>query len=74
MKKVLKEIPKRKNVMICIGLGDLEGYEYGEIRQYIKKRDGSYQPTTKGFTFPPELLKEIIDGLEELKKNFMEGI
>lgn len=68
MKQIAREIKKRKNVVIRIGKGNMGGYDFGEIRQYSSEEDGIMKPTSKGITFSPELLDEIIAGFIELKK------
>ena len=69
MKRIVKEIEKRKDVVIRIGREELGGHEYGEIRQYIRDSYGSLKPTQKGLTFNTDILDEIIKGLLELKKS-----
>ena len=73
MNKIVKEIKKRENVIIRICKGALGGYEYIEIRQFVKHKSGEYEPTQKGLTFNPKHLDEFIEGLKELKKTFMTG-
>lgn len=71
MKRILKKIKKRENVYLFIGTGDLGGnYRYGEVRQYTVNADGTFEATTKGFTFPPQVLPELIAGLQELEEWF----
>ena len=72
MKKTIKKIQKRKDVIICIERGNMQGYTFGEIRQYIRNKKGTYEPSQKGFTFSPVILKDLIDGLKDLKKSFSE--
>ena len=70
--RYVKEIKKRENVIIRISKRTYKGYEYAEIRQFIRDRRGEYQPTKKGFTFPPKILDEFIEGLTALKELFPE--
>jgi hypothetical protein len=71
MKRILTKIKKRENVYLCIGTGNLGGgYRYGEVRQYTVKDDGTFEATAKGFTFPPQVLPELIAGLQELEEWF----
>ena len=65
---VIKEIKKRKNVVIRISMCDLLGQPYVDIRQYYRDRQGSYVPSKKGFSFVSDHLDEVIEGLVELKK------
>ena len=46
------------------------GYNYVEIRQYVKDKSGDYIPTKKGLTFNPKHLDKFIEGFVELKKMF----
>ena len=68
MIKTVKEIKKREGVVIRICKGEFGGYEYGEIRQYIRDKNGLFNPSKKGLTFSSDLLDELIEGLMELKK------
>ena len=68
--KVVAEIAKRKDVVIRFLRGNLGGYEYAEIRQYVRDESGDYQSTPKGITFNPELLDDMIGGLNALKRSF----
>ena len=74
MNRVVKEIEKRKNVVIRICRVVLGGYEYVEIRQFVADKHGEYIPTKKGLTFNPKHLDEFIEGLVELKKTFTQKI
>jgi len=68
MIQTVKEIKKREGVVIRICKGDMGGYKYVEIRQYIRDKDGLFKPSKKGLTFSFKLLDEFIDGLTKLKK------
>ncbi|MBT4484444.1 MAG: hypothetical protein HOC71_12300 [Candidatus Latescibacteria bacterium] len=70
---VIKEIKKRKDVVIRISRCDLMGQPYVEIRQCYRDRQGSYLPSQKGLTFVAEHLDEVIEGLVELRKYFDKG-
>jgi len=65
---VIKEITKRKNVVVRFIKGRLGGYDYAEIRQYESVGRGDFQPTLKGITFKPDLLDDMIEGLKALKR------
>ena len=73
MKKCIKEIRKRENVIIRICTEELMGYRYVEVRQYYKEKDNEYKPSKKGFSIRLECLDELISGLLEAKKEFSQG-
>ena len=70
MIKTVKEIKKREGVVIRICKGDFGRYEYVEIRQYIRDKNGLFNPSKKGLTFSPNLLDELIESLMESKRMF----
>ncbi len=72
MDQIAREIQKRDGVILRIGRGFIHGYEFGEIRQFKRDKHEMYIQTDKGFTFKPELLDDLIEGLQELKKLFSE--
>ena len=65
--KIAKEIEKGEGI-IRVALQEYRGHEYIDIRQYYKDNSGDFKPTKKGITFNPEILDEIIEGLEALKE------
>ena len=72
MDQIAKEITKRDGVVVRIGRGYLQGFEFGEIRQFKRDKHRMYVQTDKGMTFKPELVDELIEGLQELKLLFTE--
>jgi hypothetical protein len=67
-KKLIREIKKREDVYLRICTGDLMGFPYVEIRQYIKDKHGFYNPTQKGINISLNHIDEIIEGLLDAKR------
>lgn len=61
------EIEKNENEIIKISMEKYKGHEFVNIRLYYKDENDEPIPTKKGVTFHPELIDEVIKGLELLK-------
>jgi len=61
---VFGTVQKDDNSIIMIALNNFKGYEYIDVRQWWKPKDGSeYRPTKQGITIP---VKHELDTLEEV--------
>ena len=61
------EIMKNYDEIIRISMEQYRGHEFVNIRQYYKDNAGEFKPTKKGITLHPELIDEVIEGLQLLK-------
>jgi len=66
MSKSVK-IHKSDDTVICVSRQEFQNRKFIDVRQYYKNADGEFRPTRKGVTFPPELLDNVIEGLQKLR-------
>ena len=69
---MIREIRKSNTEKIVISKSEYRGNERVDIRSYYFNVDaGEWRPTKKGVSFPPELLKEVVDGLMDIARSGM---
>lgn len=55
---------KSSRKMICIHVQEFKGNEFLSIREfYLDRETGSWKPSTKGVTVPPDLYPELLQGV-----------
>ena len=69
----MTEINKTDDIIIRISENEYQDHKYIDIRQYYKDDNGEFKPTKKGITFPPDLLEDVIEGLQKIKREFEEN-
>lgn len=47
------------------------GTEYLDIRTYYKDAEGSYKPSKKGVTIPPDILEDLLEGLTKFEETYL---
>ena len=66
--KTIHTFDKSTVEQIRISLNKFKGAEYVDVRIYYKASDGEYKPTKKGVTFKPDMVSELEEAVEKLKK------
>jgi hypothetical protein len=68
MQKVIKDIEKNASNKIRISLTEFKGYDLIDLRVYYEDEEGDYKPTKKGIALKPEIIPQVIEGLQEAEK------
>lgn len=71
--KLITAIDRSEREKLHVAVNEYKGRSYVDLRIFYTTDGGeNWRPTQKGVTIAPEHLDELIDAIQESKKEFME--
>lgn len=67
MESTVAKVKKNANAEVWVSLRDYQGRQFVDVREFfLLAEDRQWHPTRKGVMIQPELLAQVIDGIEAL--------
>jgi len=73
-RRVIYTFEKNSVEQVQISLTEFKGQDFVDIRAFYRSESGDFKPTRKGLTISVELLPNLLEGLEMVRRETLEEV